>query len=249
MKKAIKKERFLIFTDMSEEEASTLLCSDAGTQKRLLRKHFYSNFKSLSEDQQGILAEYYFKVLKFCEEEGFSIKNTSTLLSIMNEIFSKSLWVKNLSEDDLFEMFKDLLLLHSIQRPPHSLAIFTLDDVKKSTSFFITNYYRVHSAFQYAFQNKEELSLFTFQNSTRVIPQTPDILTQKEVKPDDFPRLQEYLPMKNVLESRFGKSTPANREVTAKNVEKVLEIQMAKLQAVMDEKMKEQDEQFLAEME
>ena len=35
-----------------------------------------------------------------------------------------------LSEDQSYENFKSLLLRHAVHRPPHSLAILTLDEVK-----------------------------------------------------------------------------------------------------------------------
>jgi hypothetical protein len=41
----------------------------------------------------------------------------------------KKLLNERLTEDKSFALFKELLLRHSVQRPPHSLAIFNLDDV------------------------------------------------------------------------------------------------------------------------
>ena len=37
----------------------------------------------------------------------------------------------SLDEDKSYENFKELLLRHAVHRPPHSLAFFTLEDVKK----------------------------------------------------------------------------------------------------------------------
>jgi len=42
----------------------------------------------------------------------------------------KQLLEDRLTEEQSFKNFKELLLRHSVQRPPHSLAIFNLDDVK-----------------------------------------------------------------------------------------------------------------------
>jgi len=47
----------------------------------------------------------------------------------------KMLINQRLNEDQSYEAFKELLLRHSIQRPPHSLAIFNLNDVKKIDLF------------------------------------------------------------------------------------------------------------------
>ena len=36
-----------------------------------------------------------------------------------------------LTEDQSYENFKELVLRHAVHRPPHSLAILNLEDVKK----------------------------------------------------------------------------------------------------------------------
>ena len=42
---------------------------------------------------------------------------------------------EGLTEDTSYEHFKSLLLRHAVHRPPHSLAILTLEDVKKIDLF------------------------------------------------------------------------------------------------------------------
>ena len=38
---------------------------------------------------------------------------------------------EKLTEDKSYENFKELLLRHAVHRPPHSLSILTLEEVKK----------------------------------------------------------------------------------------------------------------------
>ena len=61
----------------------------------------------------------------------------------------KQLIQNRLSEDDSFEMFKTLLLRHAIQRPPHSLAIFSLQDVKEIDLFVQDTFYRYYDMYKY----------------------------------------------------------------------------------------------------
>ena len=65
------------------------------------------------------------------------------------------------SEDDSFKIFKELLLRHAIKRPPHSLAIFSLADVKKIDLFVLDTFYRHYDMYKYALTIKDMLHLTT----------------------------------------------------------------------------------------
>lgn len=56
----------------------------------------------------------------------------------------KQLLQNRLSEEKAFAMFKELLLRHSVQRPPHSLAVFTLDDVKVINDYVQDSFFRFY---------------------------------------------------------------------------------------------------------
>jgi hypothetical protein len=54
------------------------------------------------------------------------------IIEILNYLMRQILdFCETLSEDESYENFKSLLLLHAMHRPPHSLAILTLEEVKK----------------------------------------------------------------------------------------------------------------------
>jgi len=42
---------------------------------------------------------------------------------------------EGLSEDQSYENFKELILRHAVHRPPHSMAVLTLEDVKQIDLF------------------------------------------------------------------------------------------------------------------
>jgi hypothetical protein len=66
-----------------------------------------------------------------------------------------------LTEEQSFKMFKELLLRHSVQRPPHSLAIFNLDDVKAINEYVQESLYRYYNFYLYALTPKTYMQLST----------------------------------------------------------------------------------------
>lgn len=58
-------------------------------------------------------------------------------------------------------MFKELLLRHSVQRPPHSLAIFTLDDVKALSAWAQDSFYRFYNMYLYSLTREQLIILHT----------------------------------------------------------------------------------------
>ena len=73
----------------------------------------------------------------------------------------KKLIKERLSEEDNFAIFKELLLRHAIKRPPHSLAIFSLSDVKKIDLYALDTFFRHYDMYKYALTVKDMLHLTT----------------------------------------------------------------------------------------
>ena len=82
----------------------------------------------------------------------------SCFMEIMHYVM-KQLIRDRPTEDASFEMFKELLLRHAIKRPPHSLAIFSLVDIKKIDLFALDTLYRHFDMYTYALTVKDLLHL------------------------------------------------------------------------------------------
>ena len=60
-----------------------------------------------------------------------------------------------LTQVDLsFKYCKDLLLAHSIQRPPYSIGLLTLAEMKAALSWMLDTYYRHYKLYMYAFTDR-----------------------------------------------------------------------------------------------
>ena len=89
---------------------------------------------------------------------------------------------ERVSEEQSFNNFKELLLRHSVQRPPHSLGKFNLDDVKKIDAFVLDNFYRHYQMYKYALTQQENLVLNTNELFTFTDPK-PSALEEGKLIP------------------------------------------------------------------
>lgn len=94
----------------------------------------------------------------FAKREDFSEEKMACFMEIMHYVM-KDLISQRPSEDESFQLFKELLLRHAIKRPPHSLAIFSLSDVKKIDLFALDTFYRHFDMYKYALTVKDMMHL------------------------------------------------------------------------------------------
>ena len=106
-------------------------------------------------------------------------------MEIMHYVM-KQLVKDRLSEDESFANFKELLLRHAIQRPPHSLAIFNLKDVKDIDEFALDTFYRHYDMYKYALTVKDLLVLKTSQGHEVAETQYENLTVAKEVSMHNF---------------------------------------------------------------
>ena len=140
---------------------------------------------NLSEQHLAILQQFTDLNCEFAKKKSFTEKKMACFMEIMHYVM-KQLVKDRLSEDDSFANFKELLLRHAIQRPPHSLAIFNLKDVKDIDEFALDTFYRHYDMYKYALTVKDLLVLTSSQGH-EVAEANYDNLTQaKEVSMHNF---------------------------------------------------------------
>lgn len=106
----------------------------------------------------------------------------------------KLLIQQRISEEQSYEAFKELLLRHAIQRPPHSLAVFSLNDVKKIDLFVQDTYFKHYSMYQYTLTVKDQLELKTKTTFELNEPTVIDLLNSAvEVPAREIDEIYQYL--------------------------------------------------------
>jgi len=139
---------FLLYEDLQPEGLAAL---DAATSEEESRK-ILSELLGMPQVglRQEVLLELYMNGLRFARSNSFSVEKTSTFFSIIKRNHEE-MTEAFLPPDRSWEYFKSLLEAHSVQRPPHSVGIFTLAELKAITEFALTHYYALFKLYRYAF--------------------------------------------------------------------------------------------------
>lgn len=174
----------LLWKDLSLEYTELLL-----TQIR--RKDFSDQVASFFKLHQGdyeysernvILTDLYSNSIKFCSKQGLSAEKTSCFISILKNTHEKCM-EGFLTLDQGFELFKGLLIRHSLQRPPYSVGVMNMVDVKNMTNYAIDTYFRHYRLYKYAFTKKHELNFTThghFNEEPEAFVPLAEAMTEEE---------------------------------------------------------------------
>ena len=148
----------------------------------------------------GILQQFTDLNCDFAKKENFSEEKMACFMEIMHYMM-KQLIQERPSEDESFQIFKELLLRHAVKRPPHSLAIFSLADVKKIDLFALDTFYRHFDMYKYALTVKDMLHLTTGQMMVVPQPVFADLGEASAAEVAELDELQEYMSQqeKNVI--------------------------------------------------
>ena len=148
-----------------------------------------SELLSLEGEPQRIdvLLELYLNTLRFAREHAFTVEKTSTFFSIIKRNHEE-MTGSFLPPQKSWEYLKALLLAHAVQRPPHSVGIFTLAEVQLICEFAVTYYYAHFNLYRYA---------FTLKHVKEV-----DVRTAwTELPPASFPSLSDGSPIEPTPEA------------------------------------------------
>ncbi|GFO26133.1 coiled-coil domain-containing protein c16orf93 homolog [Plakobranchus ocellatus] len=107
----------------------------------------------------GIKMDLYFYSLQFAREQNFSPEKISAFFSIIKKVFEVCIETPYGNLDHTFQYFKDLLLCHSVNRPPYSIELFSPHEVRKISEYTINTFFRHFKMYKYAFTPMIRLDL------------------------------------------------------------------------------------------
>ena len=217
------------------------------------------------EELNKIFFDHLYPIYEFAKQKKLSSQKLGCLLEISYEIFTFS-FNKRLSHVKSFDYLKDLLVRHSLFRPPHSILIFNLEDIKQITDFFLFNFYQHYTLYSLAFTPKLNMEINTFQMFKSNFPICLDLDGNvKEVDKNRIRILRQYLIDKetglteeelekikkgdsihNVPEKLRTEWLRLKEEREKKEkIERVLQKEIEKVYIAFEEKLKIQDEEFM----
>lgn len=237
---------FLVFNAISKNEIEYLL-----KESEPSNRHSYLEIlipSPYSEPHSGIFNSFHFNNLSFCISMNFSAEKTSCFLEIFKYLFSYSI-TSRLPEKKSFEIFKKLLLKHSVQRSPYSIAVFTCPDVKKITDFALITFFRHYSLYQYSFIPNCNLALKNVNRFEGNFPVVLRLDEGSEIVPETIPALDEFIIKPVIEEPPLELNSDEEEALITDPLQYLLDKEMKLIKLELEEKIKKQDEDFFSKLE
>ncbi|MEW5297179.1 MAG: hypothetical protein WDW36_000404 [Sanguina aurantia] len=137
-----------------------------------------------AEPKNAINLDLYVHTLQFGQELRLSDDKLSGLFSIVKSTHEQSTCNK-LTIEHSFTLLKQLLLSHSVQRPPYSIGLFTFPEMTQITEWMLSTYFTHYTLYQYVFTDRVTMDLTSYHPSDSielpaVLPPLDDAITEQE---------------------------------------------------------------------
>lgn len=238
---------FLYYTDVTEGDMARLTAAESKAQVKTVLKDLMK-IDQAEGFRMEILADMHYHNYSFCTSRDFSAEKTSTLLSLMKLVLQEAI-SKRLAVDDAFEVFKDWLLKHSVERPPWSVGIFTFDDVKAIMDYVHNTFFRHYRLYMHVFMTHCDLTFHMdeLRGGVASPPVRPlPIKAEDEVDPWAQPELlQLFRPeLEQAEAAQRARAAEAPVEDKAALIKRKVDTGVAKLMEKFEQMLQAQDEKF-----
>uniref|UniRef100_UPI0037E72920 cilia- and flagella-associated protein 119 n=1 Tax=Semicossyphus pulcher TaxID=241346 RepID=UPI0037E72920 len=200
----------------------------------------------LPEPKRGVLLELYVHTVLFCREQSFNKEQTSALLSIIKSVHEANIETPLNNIEQCFKYCKELLLCHSVRRPPFSINLFSPEAASCILKYIYNSYVRHYKLYKYIFtpQVKLDLSLTYSESQDQDEPTVEDppargvekMLEKEEdaqTNTDSSPQTQET----SIEEP--DRAAPGSKSDLKALIEKEIREQMTRVSGQLDQRMKE----------
>lgn len=237
---------FLYFSDITEANLKQAAEAETKADLRKLLKEFMK-----IDQPEGlraeILVDMHYHNYSFCMSKGFPPEKTSTFLSIMKILLEDAIR-ERLTPEDAFSRFQDLLLKHSVERPPRSVGIFSFDDVTSLVEYVTNTFFRHYRLYMYAFSTKCDLRLQIHEPHEGIVPTVKSLPMHinEEVDPQVQPELAHlFRPSEEEeAENELRRIREEMQDPRAALIKKRVEEGVARLLENFEEQLAEQDKRF-----
>lgn len=134
-------------------------CVDEIKVKRMLFDIF--NIGLWPNHKRSIVTNFHLYNYAFCKDNAFDNIRTSTFMSIMTELFLKDTRsnIRSNTMTASFQYFQELVLKHSVERPPLSIKVFQATDVERILNYALDSYYKDFKLYHYIFGTQTRVTL------------------------------------------------------------------------------------------
>lgn len=167
------KAKIVVWADLTVDDVDRLNESlNVDHNKQVLADIFHLD--GWREDpKQAIVMDLYYYTLQFARDNNFNREKTSTFFSIIKKTHEVATETPFGNLEQTFRYFKELVLCHAVNRPPHSIELFNVDEVRKLTEYAINTYFRHFKMYKYAFTPLVRLDLSINYHGVPVVSPEP----------------------------------------------------------------------------
>ncbi|XP_066519518.1 coiled-coil domain-containing protein 189 isoform X2 [Hoplias malabaricus] len=227
------KARILLWEDLSNSDMEEIEKAEFTADIERILCHALRI--ELPEPRLGILLQLYTNIVIFCREQNFNREQTSVLLSIVKNVHQHNTETPLNNMDQCFTYCTELLLCHSVRRPPFSISLFSSEQMTKVLKYFINTYMRHYVLYKYIFTPQMYLDL-----SLSYIGMSEDTATDEPTRTD----------AETEMEKDVSKASEQEKEILTPNVETIQDPSpKAELRTIVEKEVKEEVMRITAQLE
>lgn len=157
------KPRICTWEDLSYTDAICLLQSETTTEMitDLLTATLNQtvNGGGVQNKRAQITQDLFYYMVLFARKNNFQPDQLSTLFTILKTLHLFCISSPYDNMESCFQLLQDLLLCHSIHRPPYSTLLYDLNQVKLITDYLLQTYFKHFKLYKYAFTKRVLLDI------------------------------------------------------------------------------------------
>lgn len=243
-----KKPKLCVWCDLNVYNTDKILkCSNNSEVRRTLQDIFCLDESSRND----ILLDLYTHAIIFAKLQNFSKEQMSTYFSILKQTHEVCVATPFGNVEECFSFFRELVLTHSVHRPPWSLEIFSPAQIETITTHVINTYFRHYKLYKYAFTPKVRLDLSLRYEGLAPSP-VPEEQVQEQPEDQDKTPLDQgdsAVPTPDVDESAKD-TTPVEDKKPEENeafnelenvVRKAVSLKLKEMQSVVERQLEDSD--------
>ncbi|BFZ04481.1 hypothetical protein BsWGS_07519 [Bradybaena similaris] len=188
------KASILLWTDLSISSMDRLNESASSDHVKQVLADIFMLDNYRTEPRSAIVMDLFFHTLQFAKQEQFSREKTSAFFSIIKHIFEMCIESPFMNNDITHDYFKDLLVCHSVHRPPYSIALFSASDVMRISQHTMNTFFRHFEMYKCAFTPQVSLDLTLKYVDLPPSPPPQEVdkaIDEKEVDTLDISKISE----------------------------------------------------------
>lgn len=222
------------WADFSLTDAEKLLHYPPNSER--VRQVFLQKLAVDNIKQCKILLDLYTYTLMFGKKQDYSPAQLSTLLSIVKRLHAKCTSTARENLDEVLTYFQEMMVRHSVNRPPFSLCIFSPCQVKSITEYILSTYFKHFKFYKYAFTKRLHLNVsLAYADEEEEEPKLSDhIMAEESIATEALSaEVTEQTALLGPMDSPTVEVEPAKsqlKELISRKLDKIVEQQQVKLQ-------------------